>query len=90
MRIFLFLFFSFTLVSGAFAQFTWQVTCDMNMRLVSWMLPTGEKAEKLINIGNRTWYNNAANNPTTANRGDYTFSSGTMDLFSYDRIYHHF
>ena len=73
------------IVPGVFAQFSWRLDADFNVRLLSWMTPTGEKAEKLINIGNDTKYNNLANNPNTNSRGDYSYISGTLDVFNYNR-----
>ena len=69
----------------AAAQFSWRLFADINVRLASWNIPTGEKTEKLITYNNMTFYNNAANNPTGAGRGDYTYTSGTLDLFNYYR-----
>ena len=73
----------------AAAQFHWELATDFNVGLISWGLPTGERTEKLIMIGNTTVYNGTDgsginNNPSGGgNRGDYTYTSGTLDVFSY-------
>ena len=70
-----------------YAQFSWSFFSDLNVRLVSWMVPTGERAEKLITVNNNILPNSNTNTTNPANtRGDYTYTSGTLDLFNYNRV----
>jgi len=87
---FLFLFLIVWIAAGAIApqaaaQFTWRLDADFNTRLASWLIPTGERAEKTISVGDVTRYNNTTYNPT-AGRGNYTYTSGAMDLFNFSRL----
>jgi len=77
----LFLFFASAV--GAFAQFNWRLTADLNTGLITWNVPTGERAEKFIMVGDEKLPNTGANNLNAGNRGDYVYSSGTLDVFSY-------
>ena len=82
MKKILILFLIFGVAAGAFGQFSWRLDADFNTRLVSWMMPTGERSEKTIQIGNDSRFNGSAYNPA-AGRGDYTYSTGSFDLLSY-------
>jgi len=72
----------FAVAEGAFAQWSWNLRADMNVALASWVLPTGERAEKLINVGGNTFFNNTTNNPA-ANRANFSYYSGYMDFFNF-------
>ena len=91
MKKFFILFLSFACAAGIFApqsleaQFIWRLNTDFNVRLASFMIPVGEKADKLINVGSYTRYNDTINNPTINNRGDYSYAASTLDLFNYGR-----
>ena len=91
MKKFLVLFLIFTAAAGIFAprlfaQFSWNLASDFNSGLLSWNLPTGEKAEKVITVNNSIVPNTSlgANNPVNE-RGDYTYNSGGLDVFTYGR-----
>ena len=83
MKKILFILMIFGVVSGVFAQFSWQLNADFISRLASFSTPTGEKTKRLITVGNSILPNNTGNNPTT--RGDFAYTSGTIDLFNVNR-----
>jgi len=94
MRKFLFLFFIFSVGSGAFApdafaQFSWRLDIDVNTGLMGWTVPTGEKSEEFLWVNGSQYENDAINNPlftgTGDHRGDYTWNKGSLYFFSYDR-----
>jgi len=64
------------------AEVYWGLDTDFNTGLFTRGIPAGERAEKLITLDNLKVPNNNINNPFTG-RGDYTFTPGYMDLFSY-------
>ena len=70
----------------AAAQFSWNLTTDFNTGLLSWNMPTGEKAQKYITVnGGEVFNENVAGSNPVNDRGDYTFTSWGMDIFSYGR-----
>jgi len=94
---FLFLFLIFAVCTGAFppkaaAQFSWRFDADLLVKALAWNIPTGERAEKFITVGDDLRLNTASNNPANSSganlgisgitRGDYTYTSGTLDFFN--------
>lgn len=67
----------------SFAQFSWKLHTDFNIGLLSYNVPAGERTEKLIT--DKKIPNVEENNPINAGRGDYTYTSGGLDLFTYGK-----
>jgi len=84
MKKFLILFLICGVSTVTFAQFSWELGADFNTGLFSWSIPTGERTEQFITVGGNKVINDTVNNPV-GNRGDYSYSSGTMDVFTYGR-----
>ena len=82
MRKFFALFCILGLAASVYAQFNWELGVDFNTGLLARGVPTGDRAEKLLTIGGVNEANNYINNPVDG-RGDYTYTPGYQDLFSY-------
>jgi hypothetical protein len=81
------LFLVFVFAAGIFApkaqaQFHWELITDFNTGLLTHGIPLGERAEKFLTIDDIPQANNIINNPVT-DRGNYTYTTGYLDLLSY-------
>ena len=75
--------------ANSHAEFRWGLLTDFNTSLVSRGIPTGDRTERLLSIGNVLLPNNTLNNPIAGtgiaglNRGNFTYTTGYLNLFSY-------
>jgi len=89
MKKFLVLSLVFTAMAAGFApkaqaQFSWKLDSGLGTGLLTWSIPTGERAQKSITFNGTETVNSAANNPVN-DRGNYTYNSGGLDVFTYGR-----
>lgn len=77
------LFFVLGFVMSAHAEFSWQLIADFNTGLFARGIPTGERAERVITVDGIDRPNNHLHNPISNERGNFTYTTGYLDLFSY-------